>query len=477
MGFERERERSVPGRSSADPMAGASVGKRTLVEAAYGAPAYAGVPGPGASRAGSSAGSVPGQPVAADPQAGGPAPAAGEALPGPRASRFSSSLGAGIGGVQLHTGAGGAAVAAEHGALAVTIGQDIFFSPGAYQPSTPDGQHVLAHEVAHTAQQAGGTAGAQAIGDGGAGGEAAEAEADHAASAMTQGLPAKITALGELRAQRMVVLNKPAMTGNFVELTSIDYGLKRAGGPVALFTNANFSTLGAEDLLYFVAHGSIGQSGEVPTDALVARLLHKDFGLKSGIQGIVFTSCYAGKGNEVDDSDSVVAAVRGALHARFPGIPVTGARGPSVKSDKTGDDFTVWDKSKTVTLPDSLGAFPAVRVMETIFTVYYGPDFLTKYAIDRMDNPSVAQKAETATEETGHFYKEFQASIKDPPGSITLNMLIAGTWTLHDDEYQELSNRLGLSRKITVAELKIAMQRIQLHPTLALAQPMNHGTT
>jgi hypothetical protein len=182
-------------------------------------------------------------------------------------------------------------------------------------------------------------------------------------------------------------------------------------------------------------------------------------------------------GTDVDDTDSVVAAVRAALHGTFPGIPVTGARGPSVKSDKTGDDFTVWDKSKTVTLPAGLGTFTAVRVMETIFTVYYGPDFLTKYALDRMDHPTVAQQAETAAEETGHFYEEFQASIKNPPGSITLGMLIAGTWTVHDDEYQDLSDRLGLSRKITASELKLAMQRIQLHNTLALARPMNQEPT
>ncbi len=466
MGFDRERDRGGPGRAQADRDVGGSVGKRTLVEATYGKLGSAGAPGRGASPAGEAAGAMPGKPAAA-----------GESLPALLAGRYSSALGKDVSGVQLHTGSHGAEVAAEHGALAVTIGQDIFFSPGAYQPSTTEGQHVLAHEVAHTAQQAGGAATAQLIGDGGAGGAAAEAEADHAASAMTQGVPAKVTALGELRAQRMVVLNKPAMTGNFVELTSIDYGLKRGGAPFALFKDADFSALGADDLLYFVAHGSIGQSGAIPTPTLIARLVHKDLGLKRKIKGIVFTSCYAGKGNDVDDTDSVVAAVRAALHGTFPGIPVTGARGPSVKSDKTGDDFTVWDKTKTVTLPAGLGSFPAVRVMETIFTVYYGPDFLTKYALDRMDNPTVAQKAETAAEETGHFYEEFQASIKDPPKSITLGMLIAGTWTMEDDEYQDLSDRLGLSRKITVGELKLAMQRIQLHNTLALARPMNQGTT
>lgn len=42
------------------------------------------------------------------------------------------------------------------GVEAVTIGSDIHFGPGAYDPATAHGQHVLAHEYAHVAQQAGG---------------------------------------------------------------------------------------------------------------------------------------------------------------------------------------------------------------------------------------------------------------------------------------------------------------------------------
>jgi hypothetical protein len=37
-------------------------------------------------------------------------------------------------------------------ARAVTIGQDVYFHPGEYRPDTPEGSHLLAHEMAHTLQ-------------------------------------------------------------------------------------------------------------------------------------------------------------------------------------------------------------------------------------------------------------------------------------------------------------------------------------
>src|SRR5262249_36509684 len=41
-------------------------------------------------------------------------------------------------------------------AQAYTVGQDIVFGAGQYAPSTPAGQRLLAHELAHVVQQAGG---------------------------------------------------------------------------------------------------------------------------------------------------------------------------------------------------------------------------------------------------------------------------------------------------------------------------------
>src|SRR5579885_3227952 len=52
--------------------------------------------------------------------------------------------------VRLHPDA--AEVTAPLQARAVTRGQDIFFHPGQYQPGTPRGRALIAHELAHTLQ-------------------------------------------------------------------------------------------------------------------------------------------------------------------------------------------------------------------------------------------------------------------------------------------------------------------------------------
>jgi hypothetical protein len=59
--------------------------------------------------------------------------------------------------VRLHTDARAARLAAGMNAEAFTQGRDIFFSPGAYDPGSTAGQHLLAHELTHVVQQGSGT--------------------------------------------------------------------------------------------------------------------------------------------------------------------------------------------------------------------------------------------------------------------------------------------------------------------------------
>ncbi|MET7900741.1 DUF4157 domain-containing protein [Streptomyces sp. NPDC005355] len=67
-------------------------------------------------------------------------------------------LGADLSTVRLHTGAAAAASAEALGARAYTVGQDIVLGPGEYRPAETAGRELLAHELAHTVQQAhGGT--------------------------------------------------------------------------------------------------------------------------------------------------------------------------------------------------------------------------------------------------------------------------------------------------------------------------------
>jgi hypothetical protein len=117
----------------------------------------------------------------------------GSPLPEEVRGSFESSLGADLSGVRVHTGAESATAAASVGARAYTTGKDIHFGDDEYDPSSKQGQHLLAHEVAHTVQQGSGNAAQpQAKLDISNEGDAQENEADRAADAMIDGAPASV---------------------------------------------------------------------------------------------------------------------------------------------------------------------------------------------------------------------------------------------------------------------------------------------
>ena len=62
-------------------------------------------------------------------------------------------MGDSFGDVQIHTGAQAAAACESINARAFTVGNNIAFNTGEYDPESPDGQHVLAHELARVRQQ------------------------------------------------------------------------------------------------------------------------------------------------------------------------------------------------------------------------------------------------------------------------------------------------------------------------------------
>jgi hypothetical protein len=67
--------------------------------------------------------------------------------------------------VRIHTGGKADESARSISAQAYTVGSDVVFRSGAFQPGTPTGQRVIAHELAHVVQQkAGPVAGTSAPG-------------------------------------------------------------------------------------------------------------------------------------------------------------------------------------------------------------------------------------------------------------------------------------------------------------------------
>src|SRR5262249_17108970 len=54
---------------------------------------------------------------------------------------------------QIHAGKTAADSSESVNALAYTVGNDIYFGEGQYQPGTTEGQELLAHELTHVVQQ------------------------------------------------------------------------------------------------------------------------------------------------------------------------------------------------------------------------------------------------------------------------------------------------------------------------------------
>jgi len=103
--------------------------------------------------------------------AGNTSPAGETAVPDPVRDVISSSgqslepsiqraiedrMGDSLGDVRIHTGSQAAAACEAINARAFTVGSHIAFNSGEYDPSSAEGQHVLAHELAHVRQQTGG---------------------------------------------------------------------------------------------------------------------------------------------------------------------------------------------------------------------------------------------------------------------------------------------------------------------------------
>lgn len=79
----------------------------------------------------------------------------GESLPDSERSFFASRMGRDFGDVDIHRGPEAGALAETVGAEAFTTGTDVFFGEGNYRPGTSEGRSLLAHELAHVAQQTG----------------------------------------------------------------------------------------------------------------------------------------------------------------------------------------------------------------------------------------------------------------------------------------------------------------------------------
>jgi hypothetical protein len=132
-------------------------------------------------------------------------------LPDPLKRRFEDTLGADLSSVRVHTGYSSERAADAVAAKAYTMGNDIHFGAGHYDPSSTEGQHLLAHEVVHTVQQSGAVHGVQSKLQVSAPGDSLEHEADRAADAMIAGRATAVS--GALGTSANALQRKPNQTG------------------------------------------------------------------------------------------------------------------------------------------------------------------------------------------------------------------------------------------------------------------------
>lgn len=77
----------------------------------------------------------------------------GERLPQATRQFMENAFQADFSNVQIHTGQQAAAMNTDVQAKAFTYGSDIYFNHHEFQPHSPEGQHLLAHELTHVLQQ------------------------------------------------------------------------------------------------------------------------------------------------------------------------------------------------------------------------------------------------------------------------------------------------------------------------------------
>jgi hypothetical protein len=119
----------------------------------------------------------------------------GAALDAGVRERFEPLFGMDLSSVRVSEGS----EAVNWGAMACASGEELFFSPGTYRPNTSQGDELIAHEVAHVAQQRAGRVSHPQGKDGINADAGLEAEADAAAARVMRGEPAGIAG-GAVRA-------------------------------------------------------------------------------------------------------------------------------------------------------------------------------------------------------------------------------------------------------------------------------------
>jgi hypothetical protein len=209
----------------------------------------------------------------------------GRALEPATRARMEVAFGRRFDAARVHDDAAAAHVAAGEHSRALAVGDDVAFAPGEYRPGTPAGDALLAHELAHVAQQA---SPAQAPASGGSG-RLDEREADRAAAGAVTALyggggreaaPRMGTPGGGLKLRRCPPDTGPAPAA----LKSVGDPTKSATFEDWLKTFPPAAGVGTSDITASVPkdlHDLIAGAAGVPPDCADVSLLLRHYWLKA----------------------------------------------------------------------------------------------------------------------------------------------------------------------------------------------------
>lgn len=204
---------------------------------------------------------------------------------------------------------------------------------------------------------------------------------------------------------------------DFVTLTSIDYCLKRCGGPALVF-NKNMDFSGCEGL-GIVGHGSPGEVEGIAAIDLANIIISGRRGVRQGVlKRIVITSCYAGApsaGGAVIDVFAKALADKG-----IKGISISGAIGPSIKADALGDKFSVVNDNQT--------ALGKAGGEQGRLTSTFDYEFLKDLKVSP-DDATLEYQARFAAEVTHAFFKDFVTNLSQMPNVLASDSIAMRTVT------------------------------------------------
>lgn len=296
---------------------------------------------------------------------------AGRPLPEAVQRKMETVFGADFSKVRIHTGNEATAI----GALAFTQGSDIYFTHGQYNPDSPHGQRLLAHELTHVVQQRSGRvrnpfgSGIAVVHDPGM-----EAEAERmgirvsmtasgprrqpAPPAVQPKISSRLPAPPKLRVSRLpqvparsvqrspaphqragVVQGRILFTGtprpDIGQLVGFDALVRRfPGEAVGHLESDNLGTMDFNETLYLLAHGdtSVVGDNDLSPAALADCLIRR--GMKTGTK-IVLITCEGGvirPSRGTTYADELVREVREQSHGAIV-VHVQGLTGLGVIMD------------------------------------------------------------------------------------------------------------------------------------------------